>query len=140
MRQINGSELHDLPLFSDDRGSFGRLFDDRLFSSINNVFFRDIVNINHSVNKHAGTVRGLHMQAAPNQEGKIIICIKGSIVDLYVDANRHSPSFGTINSLILNSKQPQGLLVPRGCLHAFLTLEDMQVITLRTIIIVLSQK
>ena len=124
MLTILGSQIKELPIFEDHRGSFGRLFDDREFDNGQNKFFTQVVNINHSVNKKSGTIRGLHMQSDPHSEGKIITCIKGAIIDLFVDMRRASKTYGVINSIKLNSTKRQALLVPRGCLHAFLTIED----------------
>ena len=120
---ISGAELIDLPLFRDD-SSFGRLFDDRKFQSMDDSNFKSIVNLNHSVNRAKGTVRGLHMQKKPFSEGKILMCIKGEILDLFVDARKTSPTYKTINIIRLSAEKRQSLLVPSGCLHGFLTLMD----------------
>ena len=124
MITIKGAELIELPLFSDERGSFGRLFDDRSFKSIDNSNFKTIVNINRSVNKVKGTVRGLHMQSDPFSEGKIIMCVKGEIIDLFIDTRKDSATYKSINMVRLNANSRESLLVPRGCLHGFLTLVD----------------
>tara|TARA_Y100000589_G_scaffold203443_1_gene191906 strand:- start:2064 stop:2627 length:564 start_codon:yes stop_codon:yes gene_type:complete len=118
---IEGSIIIEENIFEDLRGSFGRLFDKRNFSD---VYFEEVKNINISKNNKKETIRGLHMQKDKYAETKIIFCSKGSIIDLFVDCRKESSTFGIINTIKLNSKKNQTLLIPRGCLHSFLTLED----------------
>lgn len=118
---IKGSIIIKEKIFEDLRGSFERIFDDRNFSE---VFFDGIKNINLSKNISKGTIRGLHMQKGIYSETKIVFCQKGSIIDLFIDCRKDSPTFGVMNKIKLNSEFNQTLLVPRGCLHSFLTLEE----------------
>ena len=117
MRDISLAEN----IFNDLRGSFGRLFDDRKFADI---IFDGVKNINISKNISKGTIRGLHMQKGMYAETKIVFCQKGSIIDLFIDCRKESPTFGVINKIKLDAELNHSLLVPRGCLHSFLTLED----------------
>ena len=64
------------------------------------------------------------MQKGASQELKMITCTKGKILDIYIDCRIEKSSFKEINSVILEENVPNTLIVPRGCLHAFLTLED----------------
>ena len=118
---IEGSQLIQESIFHDLRGSFNRVFDDR---NLNETFFDGVKNINLSMNKRKGTVRGLHMQKGSFAETKIIYCMQGSLIDLFIDCRKKSSTFGQINKIMLNKKNITSLLVPRGCLHSFLTLED----------------
>lgn len=118
---IKNAKIIEANIFTDERGLFTRLFDDRNFDR--NIFY-GLKNINLSRNISKGTVRGLHMQKNSASESKIISCIKGEIIDLFVDCRIDSPSFGHINTIKLSEKKSISLLVPRGCLHSFLTLSD----------------
>ena len=118
---IIGSVLIKENVFEDLRGSFGRLFDDRKFSE---EYFDGVKNINISKNISKGTFRGLHMQTGPFSETKIVFCQKGALIDLFIDCRKGSPTFGIINKIKLDENNNQTLLVPRGCLHSFLTLEE----------------
>jgi dTDP-4-dehydrorhamnose 3,5-epimerase len=118
---IEGSIIIEENIFTDLRGSFERLFDDRKFS---NVFFDGVKNINISKNISKGTIRGLHMQKGNFSETKIIFCQKGAIIDLFIDCREDSNTFGEINTVKLDGDENKTLLVPRGCLHSFLTLEE----------------
>ena len=107
--------------FKDFRGSFERIFDDKKMQGIK---YNGIRNVNLSRNLTKGTVRGLHMQTGNASELKIISCIKGKIIDLYVDCRKYSKTFGLINTVILKENEPNLLIVPKGCLHSFLTIDD----------------
>ena len=118
---IEGAELISENIFNDERGSFQRIFDDRKF--INN-YFQGVKNINLSKNNKKGTFRGLHMQTGAAAETKIINCIKGEIIDLFVDCRTESSTFGEINYVYLSQEVSNSLLIPRGCLHSFITLTN----------------
>ena len=105
----------------DSRGSFERIFDDR---KMHGVQYNGIRNVNLSRNLLKGTVRGLHMQIGNASELKIISCVKGKIIDLYVDCRPNSKTFGLINTVILKENEPNLLIIPKGCLHSFLTIDD----------------
>ena len=105
----------------DSRGSFERIFDDKKMQGIE---YNGIRNVNLSRNLSKGTIRGLHMQTGNASESKIISCVKGKIIDLYVDCRLNSKTFGLINTVILNENEPNLLIVPKGCLHSFLTIDD----------------
>ena len=118
---IEGSELISENIFNDERGSFQRIFDNR---KITNKFFEGVKNINLSKNEKEGTFRGLHMQTGSASETKIINCIKGEIIDLFVDCRIKSATFGQINLVYLSQEISNSLLIPRGCLHSFITLTN----------------
>ena len=118
---IDGALLIEENIFQDLRGSFNRIFDDRNYNAI---FFDGVKNINLSKNNKKGTVRGLHMQKGLYAETKIIYCNKGSIIDLFIDCRKESSTFGKINKIFLGQEKVNTLLIPRGCLHSFLTLQD----------------
>ena len=118
---IEGSQLIKENIFQDERGSFQRLFDDR---KITKNLFDGVKNINLSKNNKEGTFRGLHMQTGAAAETKIINCIKGKIIDLFVDCRIKSSTFGHINLVYLSEDIPNSLLIPKGCLHSFITLTE----------------
>ena len=82
------------------------------------------VQCNISFNLARGTLRGMHYQAAPHSEAKLVRCTSGSIMDVVVDIRRgsatHLQSFG----VVLSAENRTGLYVPRGLAHGFVTLED----------------
>ncbi|WP_346993783.1 dTDP-4-dehydrorhamnose 3,5-epimerase family protein [Alteromonas gracilis] len=110
------SRLHDT------RGSFSRWYCSKQMNSlIDNLPIRQI---NHSINIHSGTVRGLHYQLGPQLEYKIIRCIKGEVLDAVVDLRRNSRTFLQVVQVMLSATKNNALVVPPGCAHGFQCIED----------------
>jgi dTDP-4-dehydrorhamnose 3,5-epimerase len=82
------------------------------------------VQCNISLNTRKGTLRGIHYQAAPYPEVKVVRCTKGAIYDVVVDLRPHSPTFKDWIGVVLTAANRCMLYVPEGCGHGFLTLED----------------
>jgi len=78
---------------------------------------------NHSMSRAGGVLRGLHYQAPPMAQAKLVRCSQGSIWDVAVDARRGSPDFGKWFGIELSAENWLQMFVPRGFLHGFLTLE-----------------
>jgi len=106
----------------DERGCFDRVFCQNELSSIR----KDIVirQINHSMTKHKGTIRGMHFQYPPHAEVKIIRCTRGSIFDVAIDIRKGSPTFLKWHSEILSGPNMNLFFVPEGFAHGFQALED----------------
>lgn len=119
--EIVDSAKLKLPVFSDERGKFSRLFCQNIFASFGISF--DIKQTNLSKNKFNGTLRGLHFQHGKGLESKIIICIKGIIFDVLVDLRKQSKSYRKVVTFKLDSPY-QAIYVPSGCAHGFQTLCD----------------
>ncbi len=81
----------------------------------------DWVQDNHSVSAQAGTVRGLHFQAPPHAQAKLVRCAKGALFDVVVDVRRGSPTYGDWIGVDLTFENGRQLLVPTGFLHGFVT-------------------
>jgi dTDP-4-dehydrorhamnose 3,5-epimerase len=77
-----------------------------------------------SFNARKGTLRGLHYQAAPHEESKLVRCTRGAIYDVVVDLRPQSPTFKDWIAVILTAEQRNMVFVAEGCAHGFLTLED----------------
>lgn len=81
----------------------------------------DFVQANQSVSAAVGTLRGMHYQAPPQAQGKLVRCERGEIFDVIVDARRSSPTFGQHCGVSLTAQNRQQLWVPPGFLHGFVT-------------------
>ena len=121
--KIKGCYILEPKPFEDSRGYFSRIYCDNIFKKETNYNFR-LKQINQNFNKKASTLRGLHMQKEPHSETKIVRCVSGSIQDVVVDFRKDSNSYLDYVSLNLTEKNLKSLVVPRGCLHGYLTLED----------------
>lgn len=94
---------------------------------------KPIVQINHTVTRMEGTVRGLHFQYPPYAENKLVSCLKGAIWDVAVDIRRGSTTFLRWHGEILSAANRKSLLIPEGYAHGFQSLtEDCEMIYLHT--------
>lgn len=119
---IAGVYRLDARWIGDERGGFARLFCQKEFEP----YFAQgsIRQINYSINRERGTVRGLHYQNPPHAEIKIVRCVKGSIFDVVVDLRCGSETFLHWLGVELSADNKQALLIPPGCAHGFQTLES----------------
>lgn len=107
--------------FGDDRGYFCETYNARAYDEIGVT--ASFVQDNHSFSAHPGTVRGLHYQAPPHTQAKLVRVVHGRIYDVAVDARRGSPTFGRHVGVELTAKGGEQVFVPAGFLHGFITLE-----------------
>ena len=82
------------------------------------------VQCNDSYSQSAGTLRGLHYQAEPHGEVKLIRCIRGAVFDVIVDVRPESPSYRRWFGVELSAENRRSLYVPSGCAHGYQTLVD----------------
>lgn len=106
----------------DARGFFARTFCKRELQK--NGIKMNIVQINQSLTRKKGTIRGMHFQKEPFAEEKIVQCLKGAICDVAVDLRRHSPTYGQSVRAELNDENRKMLYIPKGFAHGFQTLSD----------------
>jgi dTDP-4-dehydrorhamnose 3,5-epimerase len=108
-------------LFGDERGYFVETYSLHKFAEIgiNSGFVQD----NQSLSRLAGTIRGLHFQAPPAAQAKLMRVLRGSILDVVVDLRRGSPSYGRWCGTKLTAAGGEQLFIPRGFAHGFCTLE-----------------
>ncbi|MDK3020793.1 dTDP-4-dehydrorhamnose 3,5-epimerase [Pseudodonghicola flavimaris] len=83
----------------------------------------DFVQDNHSLSARAGTIRGLHYQAPPHAQDKLVRCGRGALFDVAVDIRRGSPTYGQWFGQELSAENGRQMLIPRGFLHGFVTRE-----------------
>ncbi|MEM7470542.1 MAG: dTDP-4-dehydrorhamnose 3,5-epimerase [Pseudomonadota bacterium] len=107
--------------FGDDRGYFSETWNRKLLSD--HGIDLDFVQDNHSLSATPGTVRGLHYQSPPHAQDKLVRCGGGAVLDVAVDIRKSSPTYGQWVSEVLSAVNGVQLLVPKGFLHGFSTLE-----------------
>ena len=108
--------------FGDDRGWFSESWSQRTLAAQGLAF--DWVQDNHSHSVDVGTVRGLHYQAPPMAQTKLVRVARGAVLDVAVDVRRGSPTWGQWVAEELSEENGAQLLVPRGFLHGFVTLRS----------------
>jgi dTDP-4-dehydrorhamnose 3,5-epimerase len=106
----------------DNRGFFARSWCQREFEQ--NGLNPKLVQCSLSYNARKGTLRGLHYQADPHPETKLVRCTNGAIYDVVVDLRRDSPTFQKWDGFVLTRESRDMVYVAPGCAHGFLTLED----------------
>jgi dTDP-4-dehydrorhamnose 3,5-epimerase len=119
---IVGAFLIEIEAHHDERGFFARTFCKSEFA--NHGMNATLVQCSTSFNARRGTLRGLHYQAAPHEETKIVRCTAGAIFDVIVDSRTRSSTFGTWFATELTSRNRRMMYVPEGVAHGFQTLED----------------
>ena len=106
----------------DDRGFFSEVYRQDMFCNyIGNINF---LQDNHSVSRLKGTLRGLHCQLPPFQQGKLVRVVRGSVLDVAVDIRSKSPTYGQHVAVVLSADNWRQLWIPEGFLHGFCTLQD----------------
>lgn len=108
--------------FIDERGKFYRVFCENELKEIG--LTKKIVQINQSLTKQKGAIRGLHFQYPPKAEIKMVKCVSGSIFDVAIDLRKNSPTFLQWHGEILSAENMKMMVVPEGFAHGFQALED----------------
>ena len=114
-------------LHGDDRGYFSETFRQDLF---NEAIGRDINFIQDNESKSSkGVLRGLHYQAPPFSQSKLLKVIEGAVLDVVVDIRKSSPTFGQHLAIELSADNKYQLFVPKGFAHGFVVLSDVATFT-----------
>lgn len=119
-RKLDGVYEIALAPILDNRGFFMRAFDAGLFERAG--LDRPWIQENHSRSEQRGIIRGLHFQFPPFSETKLVRCIRGAILDVFVDLRLDSPTFGEWDSIELSEENKRMIFIPRGFAHGFCTL------------------
>ena len=128
---LTGLMLVQRKAIEDHRGFLSRFYCAEEFRAAG--IDKPVAQINHTLTRQRGAVRGLHFQHPPHAETKVVSCLKGEILDVAVDLRRDSPTFLHWHGEILSAANRKSLLIPEGYAHGFQTLaEDCELIYLHT--------
>jgi dTDP-4-dehydrorhamnose 3,5-epimerase len=119
---LEGLWLIHPQVFGDHRGRFMETFNERAFAQATGVT-PHFVQDNESLSM-AGVLRGLHFQAAPHAQAKLVRVSRGAVLDVVVDIRPASPTFGKHYAVALDDRDFRMLYIPEGFAHGFRTLED----------------
>ena len=119
---LPGAWLIDIERLEDDRGFFARTFCQEEFRE--RGLRSSFVQSNLSSNSRKGTLRGMHFQAKPHEEAKVVCCTRGAAYDVIVDLRRDSPAFGRWQAFELDERNRRMVYIPEGVAHGFQALED----------------
>ncbi len=119
---LEGLLLIRPPSYEDNRGFFSETWNQR---TLNEAVGEEVsfVQANQS-RSHAGVLRGLHFQAPPHAQGKLVRVSEGKVLDVAVDLRVGSPTFGQHHAALLSRENRWQFFIPAGFAHGFLTMED----------------
>ena len=121
-RRLKGVFEITLEPHMDERGFFMRTFDRKLFKDAG--IKQEWVQENHARSDKKNIIRGLHFQLPPYSETKMVRCVFGEILDVFVDLRKDSETFGQWDSIELSAENKKMILIPRGFAHGYRTLTD----------------
>lgn len=127
---ISGVMIVEPVRHEDPRGWFCETYNRRALAQ--HGILIDFVQDNQSASKRAGTIRGLHFQAPPHAQAKLVRVVRGGIFDVAVDIRRDSPTYGRYVSVLLNSDNARQMLIGSGFAHGYCTLEPDTVVAYKT--------
>ncbi|AFZ14229.1 dTDP-4-dehydrorhamnose 3,5-epimerase [Crinalium epipsammum PCC 9333] len=119
---LQGAFIIELEKLTDDRGFFARTFCQKEFAA--HHLNPNLVQCNISFNHQKGTLRGMHYQAEPHAETKLVRCTKGAIYDVIIDLRSNSPTFKKWVAVELTADNKRMLYIPENFAHGFQTLAD----------------
>jgi dTDP-4-dehydrorhamnose 3,5-epimerase len=120
--RIPGVVLVEPEPSADDRGFFARVWCGREFPA--RGLSGGLAQCSRSYNRRRGTLRGMHFQAPPDEEEKLVVCLRGAIHDVALDLRPNSRRFREWTAHELTADNRLGLYIPAGCAHGFQTLTD----------------
>lgn len=118
--QLTGLKILQRKPIEDARGFLSRFFCAEEFNQFG--FSQLISQINHTLTRRKGAVRGMHYQKLPHAEIKLVSCLKGEVFDVAVDLRKNSPTFLHWHGEVLSETNQRSLLIPEGFAHGFQTL------------------
>lgn len=119
---VDGAFVVDPEILSDERGTFVRTFCADAFAA--QGLATQYPQCNVSTNARRGTLRGMHWQAEPGGEAKLVRATRGRVYDVALDLRPRSPSYLRWAAVELDAARHNAFYIPTGCAHGFLTLED----------------
>jgi dTDP-4-dehydrorhamnose 3,5-epimerase len=119
---IEGLKIFNRETFCDHRGYFMELYNEL---RLNKAIHEDVSFVQDNIsNSHKNVVRGLHFQAPPFAQGKLVKVLKGKIMDIVVDIRKESVTYGKHLKIELSEQNHTQLWIPEGFAHGFIALED----------------
>ena len=119
--EIEGVKIVEPDVFGDARGWFCEQYNQARYRAVG--IDANFVQDNESFSGR-GVVRGLHWQAAPHTQAKLVRVVRGAVWDVAVDIRKGSPTFGKHVAVNLSAENRRQIFVPRGFAHGFIVLED----------------
>tara|TARA_B110000971_G_C19864622_1_gene433268 strand:- start:24 stop:560 length:537 start_codon:yes stop_codon:yes gene_type:complete len=123
--KIHGAFILESPMKNDSRGAFCKIYNSEAFLS-NSLKF-DTKEIYYNVSRK-NVMRGMHFQVPPHQHSKLIKCVSGEILDVFLDIRKESSSYLKFDVIRLKENDSKSIFLPEGIAHGFLSLSDKTVV------------
>jgi dTDP-4-dehydrorhamnose 3,5-epimerase len=117
---IEDLKIVERMLIDDERGFLSRLFCSEELQA--HGWAGEVKQINHTLTRHAGLVRGMHYQIPPKAEAKLVSCIRGAVWDVALDLRKNSPTFLKWHAQEISAANKRAMLIPPGFAHGFQSL------------------
>ncbi|MDD3716680.1 MAG: dTDP-4-dehydrorhamnose 3,5-epimerase family protein [Candidatus Marinimicrobia bacterium] len=122
LKKIFDAALYlEIPRFEDLRGSFTKLYGQKIFRNLG--IDTELREVYYSVSAR-NVIRGMHFQEPPAHHGKLVTVACGSVRDVILDLRKNSPTYGKTADILLSGKKAEAFYIPPGFAHGFLSLED----------------
>lgn len=127
--QFPGCFLIESSQFIDIRGGFVKTYHQKVFEE--NGIAMHFAEEFYSVSKK-NVLRGMHFQLPPSDHEKLVYCLSGAVLDVFLDLRKESPTYGQSMGIELRGENTRTLFLPKGIAHGFLSLEDNSVMIYKT--------
>jgi dTDP-4-dehydrorhamnose 3,5-epimerase len=119
--KFTGCKIIEVDIFRDKRGTFKKIYHQNKYQENGlNVIFKE----QYLTCSNKNVLRGMHFQLPPYDQSKLITCLTGSVLDVFLDLRKNSKTYGQTDSLILSKDSGKSIFLPSGIAHGFLSLED----------------
>jgi len=123
--ELAGVYIIDLPKYEDNRWKFIRTFNDEIFEK--EIWYKPIFEETYYSHSQKNVIRGMHFQTAPHAQDKFVYVIAWEILDVILDINKESPTYGKSISLKLSSDNNKAVFIKKWYAHGFASLTDESV-------------
>ncbi len=128
---LDGLLIIENDRFDDDRGYLAKLLDEKYFLEHNMPFH--FTQVKYTYTRKKGTIRGLHIQKAPYEEDKIVLCLRGKIFEVALDVRSGSKTYGKWFGREFSDREKKSFFIPKGFAHGYQSLaNDTEVLYLLT--------
>jgi dTDP-4-dehydrorhamnose 3,5-epimerase len=119
--KLSGCKIMEVEVIHDKRGTFQKIYHQNEYhqNSLNMIIKEQYFTCSNK-----NVLRGMHFQLPPHDQSKLITCLTGSVLDVFLDLRRNSKTYGHTDSIVLSKDSGKSVFLPSGIAHGFLSLED----------------
>ena len=119
--KLKGCKVIEVDVFRDKRGIFQKIYhQDEYQENALDVIFKE----QYFTCSNKNVLRGMHFQLPPYDQSKLVTCLTGAVLDVFLDLRKNSKTYGQTDSCVLSEDSGKSIFLPSGIAHGFLSLED----------------